>query len=81
MLFDEQHKVIPETLTQRQAEEFDKWLLREIKRHRMCVDQSSYNILHVPQIEAIFQSAITRHTEDIEGIHKTRIKLRELFEL
>lgn len=80
MEFDKSHKVKPESLTLEEAREFDKFLLKEIKRHDACridawVRQGNSCIAEV------WKSAEIRHTEDIQAIHQLRIKLRELFEL
>jgi len=81
VLFDKHHKVILGTLTQRQAEPFNEWLLKELCRHWDCIDQARLGMEDEPEIEEILESAITRHRGDIKSIQQTRIKLRELFEL
>ena len=81
MEFDTQNKVIPESLTQRQAEKFDRWLFRELKRHYECIGKATANKWVDQEIGEIFESAVIRHRKDIENIRKLRIKLRELFEL
>lgn len=81
MLFDKHHKVKIETLTQLQAEKFDEWLLKELMRHWDCIHDAHLDMCKGSEIKEILESAVIRHKSDIESIHQTRIKLRELFEL
>ena len=74
------HKVKIESLSSFQAEEFDKFLVKEIARHGICITDAWKRAAN-SCIAEIWESAQIRHTKDLEDIHKLRIKLRELFEL
>ena len=81
MKFDRHNKVMPESLTQQQAKKFDKWLLKELRRHKDCINDALWRTPDELEIEEILESAVIRHREAMKGIYQTRIKLRELFEL
>jgi len=63
------------------AEEFDLWLSDEYWRHDRCVMEACDQITKRPLIAEILNNSITRHQEELEGIIKTRERLKELFGL
>ena len=81
MKFDSEHKVLPESLTREEAEEFDFWLSDEYWRHDRCVMEACDQVTKRPLIALILQGAIKRHQEELDGIERTRKILKELFGL
>ncbi len=81
MEFWNNHKVIPESLTEEEKEEFDFWLSDEYWRHDRCVMELCDQVISRPLIADILKGAIKRHQEELEGIIETRKILKELFGL
>ena len=81
MEFDDDHKVIPETLTRDEAREFIYWLLDEIMRHGDCIAQAESQKAARPAIYLILESACIRHREDIKGIEEVIRKVRGMYRL
>ena len=81
MEFYDNHKVVPESLTREEAQEFDYWLQDEYGRHGRCIEDAYGQMTKRPLVKLILVGAIKRHLEELDGIIKTRKILEELFEL
>lgn len=81
MNFDSEHKVKIESLTDMQAPLVIGFLLDERKRHVKCMQEADFKWSVCPMISEIYESASTRHLEDIVGIDMKIKRIEEAFGL
>ena len=81
MQFDDNHKVIIETLKRNEAPEVVRWFREEIQRHRACETMAENQKILRPLIHLILESACIRHREDIKAIKERIKRVKERFEL
>ena len=81
MRFNEEHKVIINTLTKEEAQEFIYFLQDEIKRHTKCIEEAGFKWHMRPIIGKIYESAGTRHLEDIKCSVAEMERVKEMFGL
>lgn len=75
MEFNKDHKVKVETLTEEELVFFEAFLIDELIRHSLNVEEARLRKALYPAIASIYDSAIIRHKDDIKGIDATLRKL------